>query len=88
MHDLQLQLSKPVAQLGIFNFRALGALREVGIVAPPVEPYLLSFVYGADEQAYLQREQLYVRERHLDVACDDQPLIEDSVEHVYQARRA
>src|SRR2546423_957168 len=59
-----------------------GARRQVRVVAPPVQADLLGLVNRADEQTDLERQKLDVRQRDLDVARDDQPLVEDAVEHV------
>jgi hypothetical protein len=48
---------------------------------------LLGFVDGADQETDPNRQELDLGERDLDVARDDQPFIEDSIEHVHETRR-
>src|SRR5919201_6286089 len=55
---------------------------------PPVEANLLGFVDRADQQADTDRQQLAFRERHLYVACNDQPFVEDAIEDVDQTCRS
>ena len=62
-----------------------GAGRQVAVVPPPVEADLLRFVERTDEQPDANREQLDFGERHLDVAGNDQPLVEDPIENVHQS---
>ena len=56
------------------------------IVFPPVEADLLGLVDRADEQPDPNGQQLDFGERHLDVAGDDEPLVENAVEDVDQTR--
>jgi hypothetical protein len=48
----------------------------------------LGFVDRADEQPDPNGQQLDFGERNLDIACDDQPLVEHTVENVYETRRS
>src|SRR5262245_33900406 len=57
------------------------------IRAPPVHANLLCLIDGANEQAYLDREQLDIREVDLDVTRDDQAFVEDAVENIDQTLR-
>src|SRR5438105_2669102 len=45
-----------------------GTDAQAGIVAPPIQSDLLRLVDGADQQSYLNRQQLDVREVDLDVS--------------------
>src|SRR4030088_3262573 len=58
------------------------------IELPPSEHDLLCLVDGANQQADPDRQELDFRERHLDVAGDDQAFIEDAIENVDQAGRS
>src|SRR5205085_7302407 len=55
--------------------------------APPVDADGLGLVDRADDEAELDREQLDVRQRDLDVAGDDESFVEDLVEDVDQTLR-
>src|SRR3954453_16180465 len=57
-------------------------------VFPPVETDLLGLVDRADEQPDANRQQLDFGQRHLDVAGDDEPLVENTVENVDESRRS
>ncbi len=59
--------------------------RQVAIVPPPVQTDFLRFVQGADEKTDPDSEQLDFSERHLDVACNDQALVEHPIEHIYES---
>ena len=87
MPDLSFQFRKPLAQLHVLGLGSLGSRRQVSIVAPPVQPYLLGLINRADEQTNLQRQQLYVGERDFDVARNHQTFIKNPVEHVHQSGR-
>ena len=54
------------------------------IVFPPIETDLLSFVDRTDEQPDPNGQQLDLGERYLDVAGDDEALVQDPVEDVDQ----
>src|SRR3979411_1208121 len=54
---------------------------------PPVETDLLGFVDGTDQQSDPNCQELDFRERHFDVACDNEPLIEDAVENLDETCR-
>ena len=49
---------------------------------PPVQPDLLRLVERADEEPDADGQKLNFRERHLDVAGNHQPFVENAVEHV------
>ena len=68
--------------------RALRAGRQVAIIPPPVESNFLSFIKGTYEQADPDCQQLDFSEGHLDVPGDDQPLVQNPVENVDEARGA
>ncbi len=55
---------------------------------PPVEPDLLGLVDRADEQPDPNREQFDFRERHLDIARDDESLVEYAIENVDEPTRS
>jgi len=55
---------------------------QAGIGAPPVHPDLLGLVDGANEKAYLDREELDVGEVDLDVADYDEALVEHAIQNV------
>src|SRR2546423_1113628 len=85
---LALERRDALAQFDVLGLGGGGARRQVRVVAPPVQADLLGLVNRADEQTDLERQKLDVRQRDLDVARDDQPLVEDAVEHVNQAGRS
>src|SRR5262245_31321515 len=58
------------------------------VVLPPVEPDLLGLVERADDEAYANREQLDFGQRDLYVACDEQALVQDTVQNVDEPGRA
>src|SRR5204863_2274087 len=68
-----------------FGLRLSG--REVVVVFPPVEADLLRLVDRADDQPDADGEELYFGERNLDVARDDEPLVEDAIEDVDEPAR-
>ena len=72
-------------QLLVLNRQLVAAHREVAIVPPPVQPDLLGLVDRADHQPNPDGEQLDFGDRDLDVAGDDQALVEDPIEHVDEA---
>jgi hypothetical protein len=51
-------------------------------VTPPVQADLLRLVDGADKQTYLNCEKFYVGEVDLDIANNDEALVENAVEDV------
>src|SRR5438093_10662040 len=59
---------------------------EAYVVAPPVEPNFLRLIDRAHQQANLDGQQLDVGQRDLDVARDDEPLVEHAIENVDQVR--
>src|SRR5215208_4137347 len=60
---------------------------EEGVALPPVDTHLPSFVRGSNEQPDPDRQKLDVEEVHLDVAGDDDALVEHPLEHVGELRR-
>jgi hypothetical protein len=60
----------------------LCARAQSGIGPPPIHSYLLCLVDRADEEANLNREELYVGEIDLDVADHDEALVEHAIEDV------
>jgi len=56
------------------------------VVSTPVQTDLLRFVDRTDQQANPNRQQLDFRERHLDVASDDEALVEDTIKDLDQSR--
>jgi len=54
-------------------------------VPPPVQSDLLGFVDGADEKTNLDGEKLDVGKIDLDVADNDETLVEHAVENIHQA---
>src|SRR5262245_49136429 len=55
---------------------------------PPVEADLLGLVDRTDQQSNANREELDFRERHFDVARDDEALVQNAVQDVDEARRS
>src|SRR5215213_2708085 len=53
LSDLALKGGDALAQLDVLRLGGRGARRQVRVVAPPVQAYLLGLVDGADEQANL-----------------------------------
>ena len=68
--------------------RAGASRRQMPVVHPPVETDLTRLVERADDQADPDRQQFDFGQRDLDVAADEQPLVEDAIEHFDQARRS
>src|SRR5205085_5898553 len=66
-----------------FELVRRGAERRVRL--PPVDPHLLGAVDGGDEQTQLDRQQLDVEQVDLDVARDDDALVEHTLEDVREA---
>src|SRR5688500_4022775 len=73
-----LELLNPIPQLLILRRqpRGLPRARQRAVELPPVQPDLLRLVDGAHQQPDLDGEQLDVREVHLDIAGDDEPLVQ------------
>src|SRR6185503_11360256 len=84
--DLLFKLGQPFAQFNVFRFGALGACRQVGVVAPPVQTDLLGFIDRANQQTNLQSQKLHIRQRHFDVASDYKSFIKNTVENINQTR--
>src|SRR5262249_51564840 len=70
--DLALELTDLLPQL--FSFGRLRCpRRQVTVVPPPIQTDLLRLVERAHDQADADGEQLHLRQRHLDIACHDEP---------------
>src|SRR3982751_5743329 len=82
--DLALEQPHLFAQLILFQLDLVTPRREVLVITPPVQADLLRLVDGADDQADADGEQLDLRQRDLDVAGDDEALVEHAVEHVHE----
>ena len=52
------------------------------IELPPVETDLLRLVDRADQQTNSNGEELDLGKRNLDVSCDDEAFVEDTIENV------
>src|SRR6185369_759437 len=59
--NLLFKLGQPFAQFNVFRFGALGACRQIGVVAPPVQTDLLGLIDRANQQTNLQSQKLYIR---------------------------
>src|SRR5262249_46636783 len=62
--------------------------RQVAIVPPPVQSYLLCFVERAHQKPDTDGEELYLSQGNSNVPGNDEPLVEHAVEHVDQTRPA
>src|SRR5580765_2438555 len=80
--ELPFERTHLFAQPVVFRRQRLLARRQMVIVFPPVETDLLRLVDRADEQPDADRQELDFRQRHLDVAGHDEPLVEDPIENV------
>src|SRR5262245_8943389 len=87
-HRGQLTLERPhlLFELFILGRERLFARREMVIELPPVETDLLGLIDRADEEADADGQKLDFRERHLDIASDHEPLVENTIEDVDQTR--
>src|SRR5437879_5169904 len=83
--ELPLEQADLLAQRIVLRVVAVAPGRQVVIVLPPVQADLLRLVDRADDEADADGEELDLGERHLDVAGDDEALVEDAVEHVDEA---
>src|SRR5581483_921581 len=81
---LALEQADLVAKLLLLHLHLLPSGGEVLIVPPPVEPDLLRLVDRAHDQPHADGEQLDLGQRDLDVASDDQALVEHPIESVHQ----
>lgn len=61
--------------------------RQPRIIAPPVQADLLGLVDRANEKPDLNGQQLHIRQVDLDIAGDDEALVQHAVEDVDQAVR-
>src|SRR3954468_23066248 len=84
--DLALELPHLHLQLRRVQLTAaLAARRQVPVVPPPIETNLLRFVERAHEQPDPDGEELDFGEGNLDVAGDDQPLVQHAIEDVHES---
>src|SRR5262249_2104026 len=86
--DLQLERSHFLSQRVALCRAKLPARRKAPIELPPIEAELLGLVQRADEQPDPDGEQLDFGERDLDVSCDHESLVEDTVENLHEPCRA
>src|SRR5262249_31762063 len=86
--DLQLERSHFLSQRVALCRAKLPARRKAPIELPPVEAELLGLAQRADEQPDPDGEQLDFGERDLDVSCDHESLVEDTVENLHETCRA
>src|ERR1043165_9914928 len=84
--QLTLQCPHLFLQLLVLGREGMLAGRQMMIELPPIEPDLLRLVNRADEQSNADGQELALRQRHLDVAGDHEPLVEDAVEDIDQTR--
>jgi hypothetical protein len=56
------------------------------VVLPPVQPDLLGLVDRAHDQTDADGEELDLGQRDADVPCDEEPLVEDPIQQVDEAR--
>src|SRR2546423_14156964 len=82
--DPPLEQPELLAKFQIFLQHLLAPRREMSVVLPPVETDLLSLVDRANHQADTNREELDFRERHLDIARDNEALVEHTIENIDQ----
>src|SRR6267143_113701 len=83
--ELSLEHPDLLAQGLVLRLVAVATWREVVVVFPPVETNLLRLVDRADDEADADGEELDLGERHLDVAGDDEALVEDAIEDIDEA---
>ena len=62
--------------------------RQVRIILPPVQAYLLCLINRANQQTDANREQFHVGQRNSYIARDYQPFVENAVQNIYQVRRS
>src|SRR3954463_5994156 len=86
--DHRLETLEALAQLLVLLLELLGARAQRRIALPPVDAHLPRALDRRDEQAQLDGQQLDVEQVDLDVAGDDDPLVEHALEDVGQVRRA
>src|SRR3954462_15293936 len=88
--ELALYALETLAQLAVLALQiAVGRLArpealQRGIALPPVDAHLSSALDGCDQQAQLDGQQLDVEQVDLDVAGDDDALVEHALEDVGQ----
>jgi hypothetical protein len=84
-----LESLEPLAQLPVLALELIAPVvvarlepvqRRVRL--PPIDPHLARTVDRRDQQPELDREQLDVEQVDLDVACDDDALVEHALEDV------
>src|SRR4051794_1313559 len=89
--DLLLQAFEPFPQLAVLllELSVLAAgieLLQRAVALPPVDAHLARAIDRCDQQPQLDRQQLDVQQVDLDVAGDDDPLVEHTLEDVGQVR--
>ena len=83
--ELPLEPANPFLELLVLDGQLVVTHRQMAIVPPPVESDLFGLVDGAHHQSNPDGEQLDFGDRNLDIAGDDQALVEDAIEDVDQA---
>src|SRR5437764_2035943 len=81
----RLQRAEPVLQAGA---ALRGAPGQRGVARPPVDPELRGLVGRRDQEPQLDREQLDVEQVDRHVARDHDPLVQDPLQDVGEARSA
>jgi hypothetical protein len=66
------------------RYRWSGVRAQTGVGLPPIQSDLLGFVDRADEKPDLNGEELDIGEVDLDVADNDEPFVEHTIEDVDQ----
>src|SRR4051794_40298228 len=82
--DLLLQRLDALAQGAVLLLELAGAVAQRRVALPPVDAHLLGLVHGRDQQPQLDRQQLDVEQVDLDVARDDDALVEHALQDVGQ----
>src|ERR1044072_5401842 len=79
-----LEATQALFELAILVLQLARAVAQRGVRLPPIDAHLLGLVDGGDEEPQLDREQLDVEQVDLDVARDDDALVEHALEDVGQ----
>lgn len=89
-----LQFPDPGAELPVFRLRVVavrlpagGGGAEPGVVLPPVDAHFACRFEGGDHQPQLDRQQLDIEQVDLDVARNDDPLVEYPFQDVAKVGR-
>ena len=85
--QLPLEPANSFLELLVLHGQLVIAHRQMAIVAPPVEANLLCLVDRADHQPDSDGEQLDFSDGNLDIAGNDQALVEDPIENIDEAAR-